>query len=464
MKLWLLFYLVFFLTASIAFAQSSRKLQAEFDSLRNTGRRLVFEGKLDSVPALQLNRRLLQLAEQIKSDSTYALAYNAIGIYFSARSDYSQALEYDFKALEAAKKNFKGHLAIVYGSIANVYTALGSYGAALQYLHTGQQYLQYDNEGAKVFFPILFANVYNELHKPDSTLKYVQLAYQLNMKEKAATEFKRKSAYGLNQGNIYRAFALVYEQLDEPDLVNYYYKKGISFCDSVHLQRTLSSTANSYCSYLVKRRKYVEAKNYAVLSFDIAKRSGFKVLVAEAAGFLYAIHKQHARSDSAYYYLEEKNLYLDSVTNDQRKNRLQNTLINQQLHEAEQNAQAAAQAEQRKHNIEYAAIGLGIVIFMMIFLLLSRSLIVSARVIEAVGVIAALIVFEFINLIVHPFLAHLTNHSPLLMLFILVVLGAVIVPLHHKMDQWIKNKVVKKNKAIRLEAAKRTIEKHGGGE
>ncbi len=459
MKRWVLFHLMFFLIASTALAQSSRKLQTEFDSLRNTGRRLVFEGKLDSLPAMKFNRRLLQLAEKIKADSTYALAYNAIGNYFSARSDYSQALEYDFKALAAAKKNFKGHLAIVYGSIANVYTALGSYGAALQYLHTGQQYVQYDNEGAKVTLPILFANVYIELRKPDSALKYAQQAYHLNLNEKDATEYRQKSAYSLNQGNIFRALARIYEQLNEDDLVNYYYKKGIRFCDSVNLQRTLSSTANSYCTYLVKKKKYNQAKNYAVLSFDIAKRSGFKVLVAEAAGLLYAMHKQHARSDSAYYYLEEKNLYLDSITDDQKRNRLQNTIINQQLHEAEQNAQEAQQAEQRKHNIEYAAIGLGIVIFMMIFLLLSRSLIVSARVIEAVGVIAALIVFEFINLVIHPFLAYITDHSPLLMLFILVILGAVIVPLHHKMDQWIKNRVVEKNKAIRQNVGKRNIEK-----
>jgi hypothetical protein len=45
----------------------------------------------------------------------------------------------------------------------------------------------------------------------------------------------------------------------------------------------------------------------------------------------------------------------------------------------------------------------------------------------------------------------------------LVLIAAVIVPLHHKLEQWIKHKLVEKNKAIRLAAAKRTIEKLEGG-
>ena len=99
---------------------------------------------------------------------------------------------------------------------------------------------------------------------------------------------------------------------------------------------------------------------------------------------------------------------------------------------------------------------------MMLFLLLSRSIIVNTRVIEVVGVIGLLILFEFINLVIHPYLAEFTNDSPLLMLLILVAIAAIIVPVHHRLEHWIKHKLVEKNKTIRLEAAKRTIEQLGG--
>ena len=65
--------------------------------------------------------------------------------------------------------------------------------------------------------------------------------------------------------------------------------------------------------------------------------------------------------------------------------------------------------------------------------------------------------FEFINLFIHPYLAHATNDSPVLMLLILIGIGALLVPLHHRLEKWITKIMVEKNKKIRLDAAKKTI-------
>lgn len=72
--------------------------------------------------------------------------------------------------------------------------------------------------------------------------------------------------------------------------------------------------------------------------------------------------------------------------------------------------------------------------------------------------IALLIVFEFLNLLLHPYLEKLTNHAPVLMLLALVCIAALLVPLHHKLEKWATAKMVEKNKKIRLAAAKKTIE------
>jgi len=40
----------------------------------------------------------------------------------------------------------------------------------------------------------------------------------------------------------------------------------------------------------------------------------------------------------------------------------------------------------------------------------------------------------------------------------LVCIAALFVPLHHRLEKWIKEKMIEKNKAIRLAAAKKTIE------
>ena len=79
--------------------------------------------------------------------------------------------------------------------------------------------------------------------------------------------------------------------------------------------------------------------------------------------------------------------------------------------------------------------------------------------IEFLGVVALLIVFEFLNLLLHPFLESITHHSPVLMLLALVCIAALLVPLHHKLEKWATTKLVEKNKLVRLAAAKKTIEK-----
>jgi hypothetical protein len=120
---------------------------------------------------------------------------------------------------------------------------------------------------------------------------------------------------------------------------------------------------------------------------------------------------------------------------------------------------SAREEEERKQNIQFVLIAFGIISSIILFLLLSRSFITNAKVITFFGVLALLVVFEFLNLLLHPLLERVSNHSTLLMLSALVCIAALLIPLHHKLEKWTTEKLVEKNKAIRLAAAKRTIEK-----
>lgn len=128
------------------------------------------------------------------------------------------------------------------------------------------------------------------------------------------------------------------------------------------------------------------------------------------------------------------------------------------LRQQEVAAEKIKEAQQRKQNIQYALLALGIITFIITFLLLSRKHITNTKLIQFLGVVALLLVFEFLNLLLHPFLERITHHSPVLMLLALVCIAALLVPLHHKLEKWATHKLVEKNKAIRLAAAKKTIE------
>ena len=114
---------------------------------------------------------------------------------------------------------------------------------------------------------------------------------------------------------------------------------------------------------------------------------------------------------------------------------------------------------QHHENIENALIALGIILFTMLFLLLSRSFITNVRLIKFLGILALLLVFEFINMLAHSYLEQLANNSRVLTLLLMVGIAALLIPLHHRIEKWTITKVVEKNKAVRLANAKRTIEK-----
>jgi hypothetical protein len=90
--------------------------------------------------------------------------------------------------------------------------------------------------------------------------------------------------------------------------------------------------------------------------------------------------------------------------------------------------------EERTHNIQYTLIAIGIISFVILFLLLSHSTITNTRVITFLSILALLVVFEFLNLLLHPFLERVTHHSPLLMILELVCLAYTAPPQTGKMD------------------------------
>lgn len=153
----------------------------------------------------------------------------------------------------------------------------------------------------------------------------------------------------------------------------------------------------------------------------------------------------------AFQYIKLAEIYKDSLDKNADSQQVQLLTIKKEL-------EYSQQAEERHTNIQYMFIGAGIISFFIVFLMLSRSFFVNEKWISFLAILALLLVFEFINLLIHPFLEKITHHSPILMLLCLVGLASLLIPLHHKMEHFIKHKLTEKNKKIRLAAAKKTIE------
>jgi len=196
---------------------------------------------------------------------------------------------------------------------------------------------------------------------------------------------------------------------------------------------------------------------YAKKAIVAVSNTPFFYLSNKPAQLLTDIYEK-TNCDSTLKYAKVLKTANDSLNSSKANQQILLMTFEEDLRQQELAAEKIKENKERQQNIQYALIAFGIITFIIIFLLLSRSFITNTKMIGFLGVIALLIVFEFLNLLLHPFLERITNHSPVLMLLALVCIAALLVPLHHRLEKWATAKLVEKNKQIRLAAAKKTIE------
>lgn len=420
----------------------SKTEREKFPGYYSLDRYYYTTGLYDSSRLIQT--KMYSIAASLNDDSLLTDTYHAIGNMLVHKSDYNFSLSNYFKALEHAKDNYRK---------ARAYAAAG-----YVYILTGNDAMGYEYErkadalttslSIKKVVNIFSGVAFTHLNKPDSALIFLQ---------KAETDPTLLDA--TMNSVLLGAISLSYEIKKDSDLADVYYKKTLAYCKKQKLVSSYIRNANRYCSYLLTQGDYEKAKILAGEILSVARQTISNDGIANVAGSLRKIYAHANNNDSAFYYAEMQITYQDSMSNQKRMAEFQNLTFAQQLKEIDEQTKMNQEAEQRKQNLQYALIALGIVTLIILFLLLSRSIIVNEKWVSFFGVLALLVVFEFLNLLLHPYLEKFTNHSPIFMLAALVGIAALLVPLHHRLEKWTKQTLVEKNKKIRLAAAKKTIEK-----
>ena len=404
----------------------------------------------DTGIGLQMHR----IAQQLKNDSLLAISTNVVGNYFRGKSDIPTALDYFFKAIPLAEKaKDKRRISSLYFDIAECYYNLQNMEECARYAMTGEKNLPEKNSPMYDFMALQFhrtmANYYLKKNMPDSALNHIHEMEEENSRLKKPNYFM----YGFLQNGT------AYEQLGENDLAEVYFKKAHVLSDSIATPLVMLLFNNNYIPYLLTTNQIEKARQQAFQLLSLGKYIGSNLTKLNASGFLSQAYNKLHQPDSAYYFLSLESSLKDSVFNQTNINKIQSLAFNEQIRNIEEEAKEKQAAEVRQQNIQYAIIALGIIIFIILFLLFSRSIVANQKLISFFGVLGLLIVFEFINLLIHPWLASFTHESPVLMLLVLVLIASLLIPLHHRLEKWIKEKMIEKNKKIRLEAAKKTIAK-----
>ena len=398
---------------------------------------------------LDLALKGLALARKIKYAKGEASCIIRIGSQYSWISNFPMALYYFLEALKISERIAdKEGMATAYYDIAIVYKTQGDFHSALNYLRKAAPFFSEDNYYRLGCLNTDFGDVYALLNKQDSALKFYQRSYEYFTLSKDKYQFiftlNGLGDVQLKMGNKELALGFYREAI----------RNGISYNDTLGLSSAYLRIAKLYDA----AGQQDSSKVYAKKSFFYAQRINVLQNVIRSGELLSKLY-ENQNDKEALRYLQISKAANDSLFNRERTMQIQNMFLAEAAREKELDDKKKQDEAERKLNIQYALIFVGIVTFLILFLLLSHTIIVNEKWISFFGILSLLIVFEFINMVIHPRIERITDHSPLLMLLALVLLASMLIPLHHRIEKWVKEKMTEKNRKIRLANAKKTIEK-----
>lgn len=461
-----IFFLFFlFIPCATGFAQN-RKL----DSLQQ----LVTHSKSDTASSKNLWRIAKIYLEQKKNEDSslfyasqgYALAEKhgfLMGMWinlaekcfvYQLHGNYQKTLRLylDFLKLCEEKKDIQVTTRVLQ-FIADLYIKLEDYGQSIAYSQKNTPIIIESGVGGGW----LLSNLYDigiafiHLHQPDSALVYFQQGFAL------ASQEKSKAAHNGWLDQMLVGLGMANQQLDNNDIALAYFDKAIRN-QAAYNSETLYFAYMQKAALLHKLNKMDSSvTNYEKALKWVSGNFKDQVLIYKALANIY-LDRDPVKSAK---YFEKEQKLRDSLFASDKMNAIQALTYNEQERQKELANAKVEEAAEHKKNIENVSIIIGIISFLTLFLILSRSIIVNEKWIRFLGIIGLLVLFEFINLLLHPLIEKLTHHSPVYMLLIMVGVAALLVPLHHRIEKWVTHKMVEKNKWIRIAAAKKTIEKLG---
>jgi tetratricopeptide (TPR) repeat protein len=360
-----------------------------------------------SEKSLEITLECLEVRKKIGDKKGISISYNNLGFAYQKQEFLEKALDYYNKSLKL-QQELKDSIGIArsYNNIAIIYSALG------------------DLENDLAF-----------------NLK------SLNISQKIGD--KTGEARSLN--NIGYNYYLAGD-----------FTKALNFCSqSLQLSDQLKDIGlatfalNNLGSIYMDLGNTDTAQYFYEVSLTHAQQLGNPEYIRNASGILSDIYKKQGKGMEA---LAMHELYIemkDSLISEKIKSDL---LKQEARHEFElaqvikeniekEQARVAAEKVQRRDNLQYSIIFLGILLFFGIVLFLSRIKL-TPWLAEGLIFFAFLILFEFILVFIDPYLGEYTHNVPMYKLLANATVAVLIFPVHAFMEVRLKRRMLKKTESV----------------
>ena len=347
----------------------------------------------------------LKIEEQRKSARNYASALNNIGLIYILLSDYEKALSYLYRADSTIN---------AVGGVAKKDLQFG--------IHTN------------------LGETFYKMKNTDSAKYYFSAALKLAVKN---GDGFHQGVASLGLGNVFAA-----NGNDSIAMINY--RRAFPFFSDGTNNDMLCETALGFANVFQKTAMPDSSLKYARLAFEIARKDGFISRELDAANFISRFYKNNNKLDSAFVYMEQAVMLQDSLKGQSKTREAMIISTNEQIRQTEIAEQKLREKESRLQQLQILAICIFIPIFFILTVAVSKIKI-NKSVVRFMGVVSLLLFFEFLILLLHPLIGQLVHHNKILELLVLVMIGAGLVPLHHKLEHIIIEKLTKEKQEIKEE-------------
>jgi tetratricopeptide (TPR) repeat protein len=369
-----------------------------------------------------------------------AEAYNNLGLWFNQKGNYPAALECYLKAIQLAESlDFRASLKRSYNSIATVYFYRRDYSTAISYGQRGRSVsMELGDINIQSLADSWIGRSFLGLHQPDSALKYAQEAYELaaRLKWPLPLYLATRSLGDIHEEEGNLSLALEFLRLSLKHAVD----DGRYFRVSDAHQRLAEA--------FVKSNQPDSAFRHSSVAFELATKERLPATLLSSALLLSANFEGRDNQQSLKYH-KIAMAAKDSLFSQEKNSQVEALNLRETLRQREIAAARELDEINRRNNLQFAAMGFGVVIFLIVFLMVSRSVFVSPGFVRFLGVLALLLVFEFINLLLAPGIAEIANYTPVYMLVLMVIVAGLLIPLHQLLEKKVIRRLVEKNQQLR---------------
>ncbi len=417
--------------------EDTNKVQVLMDISYTYSRISPYEG-------IEYAEKALILAEKLHWKLGIARSNSCIGANYFSLSNFPLAYKYWLISLEECEEiDFQQGVANHLNNIGNVFYSQRNYSVALEYYEKAlSTNLKIGNEKSITVIYTAIGNVHAKQKEYKKALDYHYKALAIDLKHNIKSNIG--SDY-INIGSIYNDEENYTKALNE-------LFEGMQFKKLVGENQGL---ANAYCLignvYLNIAKKDF---NSNTLNQSI-KYSDSALTIGERIGFLDNMQKTYHNLSDAYSLLNNDKqafetykhytLIKDSIFSIDKQSDIFNLKKKEELEERKWESEKEEKAKESREYIQMGGIGMFILIMVFILLILRKKK-NNPKLIEFLCTFFVLVLFEFLNLLIHAKVEDLTEHNLILTLLCLLVTASIIIPIHHKMEHWLKMKLANKDK------------------